>query len=148
MKKTLLIFVAILFAVTACEKSTYIDGTYKVSYDAPHYGYTAFIEFTLSGDEVSGVDFDYWNDAGDLRKSEDTEYAGNMFPVAGTSPDIYIPVLESQLEATVIVPELVDIDGVTGATGSTASANHLFGVALEAALSGEPSEQTVGYPEE
>ena len=148
MKKTLLILAALVFVVTACEKNTYVDGTYKVTYDAPHYGYTAFVEFTITGDVVSDADFDYWNDAGDLRKSEDTAYASNMFPVAGTSPDIYCPILEGQLEEAVIVPEFEEINGVTGATGSTAAANHLFGVGLEAALAGEPSEQLVTEPAE
>jgi len=148
MKKTLLILAAIVFGLTACEKSTYVDGTYKVSYDAPHYGYTAFVEFTVTKDVVSNVDFDYMNDTVDLRKSEDEPYAARMFPVAGTSPDIYIPVLEQQLEEAVIVPDFVEIDGVTGATGSAAAANYLFGVGLEAALSGEPSEQEVPEPAE
>lgn len=148
MKKTLLILVALIFVVTSCEKSTYIDGTYKVSYDAPHYGYTAFVEFTMTSDVVSDLDFDYINDAGDMMKSEDTAYANNMFPVAGTSPDIYLPILEDQLMEAVIVPEFEEIDGVSGATGSTAAANHLFSAALENALAGEPADEAIPEPAE
>lgn len=142
MKKTLLILAAIVFSLTACDKQTYEDGIYKVTFDqADTHGWTAFLEFNLTADELSDVDFDYL-DADGNRKSLDTAYANNMFPVAGTSPDLFCPELETRLQAATIVPEFEPVDAVSGATGSSEDANHLMEVGLEWALSGEPMTGT------
>ena len=148
MKKTLLIFAAIVFAVTACNKQTYVDGTYMVTYDQiDSHGWNAFVEFTLTEDMISDVDFDYLNADGD-RKSLDTAYNRRMLEIRGvTNPETYCPQIEAQIEATTIVPEYDTIDGVTGATGSSINANILMAAGLEAAMDGEPLEVIIPQPE-
>ena len=81
------------------------------------------------------MDFDYLDIDG-LRKSEDTAYASRMYPVAGTSPDLYCPQIESAIMNTTIIPDYVDIDVVTGATSSTGNANELMAAGLESAVEG------------
>ena len=147
MNKTLLILLATVFAVTACEKHTYVDGTYKAMYNAPSHDYTGFIEFTLTEDLISGLDFDYMNDTIDLRKSEDVPYKERMIAMGGTtSPDIFIPLLESALANATIVPEFNSVDAVSGATDSSENANFLMQTALDLAITGEINLVEVGYP--
>ncbi len=148
MKKTLLILVAIVFAVTACDKQTYVDGTYYATYsELDSHGWNAFVEFTLTEDVVSDVDFDYLDSAGN-RKSEDSAYNANMLAIRGiTNPAMYVPQIEASLANATIVPDFDSIDVVTGATSSTLNANVLFGAALEAAVDGEPASVTVPQEE-
>lgn len=149
MKKTLLILVAIVFAVTACEKNTYVDGTYSATYEElDSHGWNAFVEFKLTDDVISDVDFDYL-DADGNRKSLDTAYNANMLRIRGiTNPETYCPQIEAAIAATTIVPEYEAIDAVTGATGSTENANMLMEAALNAAIEGEPTDVTIPQPVE
>lgn len=138
MKKTLLIFAAFAFALTACDKSTYVDGDYTVTYDQEDsHGWTAFLEFTLLEDAISDVDFDYTATDDGRLKSTDTAYASRMLSFGGTTtPDEFIPALEAQIANATIVPDYVAIDGFTGATGSSGDADILLEAGLEAALEG------------
>jgi major membrane immunogen (membrane-anchored lipoprotein) len=140
MKKTLLILVAIVFAVTACDKQTYVDGDYSATFDElDSHGWNAFVEFTLTEDVISNVNFDYVNADGVL-KSTDSAYNARMLSIAGTNPATYVPLIESAITNTTIVPEYEAIDAVTGATGSSENANLLMEAALEAAIDGEPKD--------
>ena len=142
MKKTLLILVAMVFALTSCTKSTYMDGDYHATYDQlDSHGWNAFVSFTLTEDVVSDVDFDYLDSAGN-RKTLDAGYNERMLSIRGiTNPETYCPQIEAALAAATIVPEFDSIDVVTGATSSTKNANELFKAALEAAVDG--TEETV-----
>lgn len=136
MKKTLLFLAAAVFALTACNKQTYVDGTYMVTYDEiDSHGWNAFVEFTLTEDEISNVNFDYKDADGNL-KSMNAGYNTAMFDAVGTNPETYCPELEAQIEATTIDP-WTPIDGVTGATGSSENANTLMEAGLEAAMDGD-----------
>ncbi|MEX0986042.1 MAG: hypothetical protein WD052_01105 [Bacteroidales bacterium] len=149
MKKTLLIFVAIVFAVTACNKQTYVDGTYTVTFNEPSHSYTGFVTVTLAEDAITDVDFDYMNDTIDLRKSEDDAYKQRMLDRGmTTSPDEFIPLIEASLQAATIIPEFVPIDAVTGATSSSNDANYLMEIALDNAITGETTNDVVPYPVE
>lgn len=150
MKKTLLVLIAIVFTVTACEKQTYVDGTYTATFDEPHYGWTDYVSFTLTEDVISDVDFDAVNDAGDL-KSTDSAYNANMLAnTTGTptNPETYMPQIEAAISNTAIVPEYEPIDAISGATGSSENANLLMEAALNAAVDGEPTDVVISYPEE
>ncbi len=140
MKKTLLILVAIVFAVSACNKSTYVDGTYKAQYDEiDSHGWQAWVEFTLTEDVISDVDFDYY-DANMNRKSEDSAYNARMLSITGvTNPELYSPQIEALIANATIVPQFDSIDVVTGATHSCHDASALVKAALEAAVEGTPT---------
>jgi major membrane immunogen (membrane-anchored lipoprotein) len=147
MKKTLLILAAIVFAVTACDKQTYVDGTYKATYnEADSRGWNSVVEFTLTDDMISNVDFDDFDSNGN-RKSEDTAYNARMLDIGGvTNPEAYIPQIEAAIANATIVPSYEPIDAVTGATGSSNSANELMEAALNAAVDGEPTNVVVTRP--
>jgi major membrane immunogen (membrane-anchored lipoprotein) len=148
MKKTLLLLAAIVFAVTACNKSTYVDGTYSAEFDAPDSrGWQAFVQFTLTEDAISDVDFDYY-DANMNRKSEDTAYNSRMLSITGvTNPEMYSPAIEANIANATIVPAFDSIDIVTGATHSCHDANILVEAALESAADGGETEVTVVQPD-
>ncbi|SRR6056297_1814834 len=159
MKKTLLILVAVVFAVTACEKQTYVDGTYEATFDEPHFGWTEYLSFELVGDEISNVDFDAVNAEGDL-KSTDDAYNERMFTdsayvarmeeagKAPTKPETYMPQIEGALMNATIAPEFTPIDIVSGATSSSENANALMEAALDLAADGDGTEIVISYPEE
>ena len=149
MKKTLLILAAIVFAVTACEKQTYVDGNYSATFDEPHFGWTDYVSFTLTGDEISNIDFDALNAAGDL-KSTDTAYNANMWANSDpqNKPELFMPAIEAALANTAIAPEYEPIDAVTGATGSSENVNLLMEAALEIAAEGDVTEVVISYPAE
>ncbi|MEX0982370.1 MAG: hypothetical protein WD577_14920 [Bacteroidales bacterium] len=149
MKKTLLILAAMVFAITACDKQTYVDGNYSATYnELDGHGWNAFVEFTLTEDVISDVDFDYL-DADGNRKSEDSAYNANMLKIKGiTNPETYCPAIEAAIANTEIVPDYVFIDAVTGATGSSENANILMEAALEAAVEGQPTNVVIPQPVE
>jgi major membrane immunogen (membrane-anchored lipoprotein) len=149
MKKTLLILVAIVFAVTACDKNTYVDGNYSATYDEPSNGWNTVLEFTLTDDEISNVDYDDFNDDGD-RKSLDSAYNADMQKAVDTKPEVFIPVIESYIQNATIVPsyEPIDVDAISGATGFIEKANTLMEAALNAAANGESTEIVVPRPTE
>ncbi|MDF1572642.1 MAG: hypothetical protein P1P82_13615 [Bacteroidales bacterium] len=149
MKKTLLILAAIVFAVTACEKQTYVDGTYTATFDEPHYGWTDFLTVTLENDAVTEVDFDGVNDAGDL-KSTDSAYNANMWANSDpqNKPELFTPAIEAALSNATIIPEYEEIDAVTGATGASENANLLMEAILDIATEGDVSEVVISYPAE
>ena len=149
MKKTLLILVAIVFIVTACEKQTYVDGTYSATYNEPDSrGWNTVVEFTLTEDMISNVDYDEFDGEGN-RKTEDTDYNVRMLDMGGvTKPETYAPQIEAAIANTTIVPSYEPIDAITGATGSSNSANALMEAALDAAVEGEPTNIVVTRPSE
>jgi major membrane immunogen (membrane-anchored lipoprotein) len=151
MKKTLLILVAIVFAVTACDKQTYVDGKYKVQFDEASHGYTAFMEVTVTADELTDVVYDAINDAGDLLKSEDTAYVNRMLNMGYTAgPDVFLPAIADRVLNATILPDVdtSTIDTYTGATGATTDAKILLIEAMENALAGEPTEEDIPLPAE
>jgi major membrane immunogen (membrane-anchored lipoprotein) len=148
MKKTLLILVAIVFAVTACDKSTYVDGTYSAEFDAvDSNGWQAFVSFTLTEDVISDVDFDYY-DLDMNRKTEDADYNERMLSITGiTNPEMYAPMIEANIAAATITPEFESIDVVTGATHSSHDADLLVEAALDAARDGTTTDVTLVQPD-
>jgi major membrane immunogen (membrane-anchored lipoprotein) len=155
MKKSLLILAALVFAVTACDKNTYVDGNYSATFDeADSRGWNTVVEFTLTDDVVSNVDFDDFDQDGN-RKSEDEAYQDRMYNGAfvlvdgdtvRTNPETFTPVIESALSNATIVPEFEPIDAVAGATSSSGNANALMEAALNAAVDGDPTDVAIPRP--
>ena len=114
--------VAMVFAA-ACTNNTYVDGTYNMMFDElDSHGWQAFVEFTLTEDAISGVDFDYYDSAMN-RKSLDTAYQSRMEGIFGLGPVQFIPGIEAQIENATILPEFDSIDGYAGATHSSHDAS-------------------------
>lgn len=139
MKKIgLFLMVAAMIGLVSCkeeETTTYVDGTYKAEAAEAHYGWTVFMEASISGDVLTVVDFDYLDENGN-RKSETTQEDYNMTP----HPSVWCADIEGQLMAVDILA-YAGIDGVSGATGGSEDANALFELILDAALEGDETTQ-------
>jgi len=137
MKKiALFLMVAAMIGLVSCkEETTYTDGSYRAEAAEPHYGWTAFMEATISGDELTVVTFDYFDAEGNL-KTGTTQEDYNMTP----HPSVWCPEIEGQLMAVDIL-SYAGIDGVSGATGGSNDADALFGLILDAALEGDETTQ-------
>ncbi len=134
----ILLTCAILFGVSSCEEEVeyvYENGVYYAEDAEAHYGWKGFLEIEIKNDDLVTVDFDYFNDAGDL-KSETTDEEYPMDP----HPRIWLPQYEAALLASDILA-YADIDAVTGATGGGASINGLIALLIEAAKTGDTSTQ-------
>jgi major membrane immunogen (membrane-anchored lipoprotein) len=154
MKKTLLLLVAVVFAVTACDKATYVDGEYHATFsELDSHDWNAFVSFTLTEDVVTDVDFDYL-DADGNRKTEDAGYQVSMLAYAfvivdgdtiRTNPETYAPIIEANIALAEIDP-FAGIDAVSGATSSTENADILIEAILDAAVDGEETDIIVPQP--
>lgn len=128
--------VAAMIGLVSCkEDTTYVDGSYKAEAEDYHYGWKAFMEATIDGDDLTVVTFDYTDEDGNL-KTGTTQEDYNMTP----HPSIWCPEIESQFMSVDIL-SYAGIDGVTGATGGSSDADALFALILDAALDGDKTTQ-------
>lgn len=143
MKKIgLLMAMAMVVVLSSCDKKEEVEyifenGEYSAEAADFHYGWKAFMNAEITNDEVLSVTFDYKNETGEL-KTATTDEAYPMTP----HPRVWCPEIETQLLAVDIV-SLVEIDGVTGATGGSDDANDLFAAIVEAAKTGDTSLQVL-----
>ena len=137
MKKTgIILLMAAAIGLISCEKETmFEDGTYKAEEADYDHGWISFMEATISGDELTAVNWDARNADGDL-KSETTADTYPMDP----HPTVWIPQLIAQYMA-VDITNYEGVDGITGATGSSTVADELFQLILDAAKEGDTSTQ-------
>ena len=155
MKKLLLILVVVLFAVTACEKAMYVDGTYKATFaEFDDHGWNTFLELTITEDMVSDVDFDYLDSTGN-RKSTDAGYQTSMTSYSyaivdgdtvRVGPADYTPAINASIAGAVINPDFSGLDAFAGATHSVENADVLFEAILDAALTGDVMDISVPLP--
>lgn len=135
--KIFLITAILVHAVTGCNNYTYVDGEYTAIYDDFNAnGYKAFIDITLTDDVINEVNFDYLDSDNNLL-SNDQVYQESMYDSLNIGPLQFLSAIESQCANTSIIPALTPIDGISGATNSTADANRLFEAALSIAKEGE-----------
>ena len=135
--KIFLITAILVLAVTGCNNYTYVDGEYTAIYDDFNsFGYKAFIVISLTGDVINEVDFDYIDSDQNLL-SNDQAYQEIMYDSLNIGPAQFLIAIESQCANASIVPTLTPIDGISGATNSTADANRLFEAALNIAKEGD-----------
>lgn len=106
----------------------YADGTYRVEADKlDDKGWKPFLVLEIKDHTISAVNFDYANEA-DKLKSDDVEYQKSMEAVTGTYPAKY----EEELEKQLLDKQVISIiDGVSGATSSTANFKALVEYALD-----------------
>ncbi|MDA3851310.1 MAG: FMN-binding protein [Spirochaetaceae bacterium] len=91
-----------------------MNGTYSAEDEFGSHGWKATLSVTFEDEKIVAVDFQEVDEEGAI-KSESEEYATNMEPVSGTTP----AKAEEELEAQLLAAQSADIDGVTGATGSS-----------------------------
>lgn len=136
-KVILLAFVAALLFSCTKDEMTYEDGAYKAVEAEFVHGWKAYLNISIVEDALTTVEFDYLDEDGN-KKSETTAESYPMVP----HPSTWIPQYESTLISTEIV-EYAEIDAVTGATNAGTAINKLMNAALEAAKTGDTSEQVI-----
>ncbi len=147
MKKIALLMIAGLFvAFTSCKKDdekTYVyqDGTYKAEDAEFSHNYKAFLEAEIKADQLVSVNFDYVDSVGNFKSNTTAE----QYPM-DPHPSSWLPECESQLMSTSIVPDYIEIDGVSGATHGSESANIMMEAVLAAAKSGDHTVQIIPAP--
>lgn len=139
--RKILPFLLGLFLITACgddeENNTFENGDYEAQEAEFGHGWKGFLKITISDDELTAVDFDYFDESGNL-KSETTTENYPMDP----HPTVWLPEYEAKLMAVDIV-DFSAVDGVTGATSSGNAVNKLMEAVLNAAKEGDNSIQVV-----
>ncbi len=147
MKKILYIIAIVTIATSACNKNTYVDGTYTATFDEPKNGWNTILEFTLSEDVISELDYDDF-DNDENRKSLDSAYNAEMQNAGNPKPEFFFPLIEAAIMYTSILPdyEPIDVNALRGATEYFENANILMEAALNAALDGETNDVVVPRP--
>lgn len=124
--------------VTADAKAEYKDGTFEAeTKDADENGGKARVSVKIEGGKIASATYNEFTDKGDKRTDEG--YNKMMKEKAGTSPSEY----EVKIEEQVKEAQSSDIDGVSGATSSSAKAKSLFAAALENAKEGKAEKVMV-----
>ncbi|WP_024620809.1 FMN-binding protein [Metaclostridioides mangenotii] len=112
------------------------DGTYEAeTKDADDKGFKATATIVVKDGKISEAKYLEFSDKGD--KKDDEEYNKKMKEVSGTNPQEY----EVQIADQVVKAQSGEIDGVTGATGSTSKAKQLFAKAVENAGNGKTEKE-------
>ncbi|MDR7870862.1 MAG: FMN-binding protein [Tissierellaceae bacterium] len=123
-----LVLTLVLTMAVGCttDEAKYKDGTFKADGEMDERGWTPVVEVVVENGEIVSVDYDEYNEAGEL-KSEDDEYAESMKSVSGVSPaEAY-----KQLEDALVKRQDVDqVDAVSGATTSSEQFKELVKEAL------------------
>ena len=142
MKRLLSIILSLAFVLTLtvgatsfAAKKTYVDGTYKASYDfVDSHGWKPTITVTIKGDKITAAKFDYVNPAGKL-KTKDAAYNASMrkFSKTKTYPSLYCAQLGQSL---VVKQNPAKVDVVTGATSSSTNFKALATAAIAKAKKG------------
>lgn len=114
------------------------DGTYEVeTKDFDDNGGKARVSVKVEGGKIVEAKYNEFTEKGDKR--DDEGYNKMMEEKAGTSPSKY----EVELEKQVMNAQSAEIDGVTGATGSSTKAKTLFAKALENAAEGKTEKEVM-----
>lgn len=114
------------------------DGVYEAeTKDADDNGGKAVASIKVEGGKIVEAKYNEFNDEGNKRDSE--EYNKMMKEKSGTSPSEFEPEIEKQI----VDAQSAEIDGVTGATSSSAKAKTLFESALNNANEGKTEKELV-----
>lgn len=141
MKKLgIFIALAVLIGLVACEdddEMIYTNGTYKAELSDFSHGWKEFMEVTIKDDDATVVNYDAIDTTGLVLKSSLTVYP---MPDPPGLPSKWYPLLEAQFEAANI-KDYEEVDGITGATGTSTNAKAMFKLILDAAKDGDTSTQ-------
>ena len=117
-------------------QQTMKDGTYEVDTKDDKDG-GARASITVKDGKITEAKYNEFTKAGDKRADKD--YNKQMMDVAKTNPETF----EVEFEKQVVAAQKHEIDGVTGATSSTAQAKQLFQKAMENAEAGKTDKETI-----
>ncbi len=114
------------------------DGTYEVeTKDFDENGGKAKVSVKVEDGKIAEAKYNEFTEKGNKR--EDEGYNKMMTEKAGTSPSKY----EIEIEKQIMDAQSAEIDGVTGATGSSEKAKTLFAKALENAAAGKTEKEVM-----
>lgn len=114
------------------------DGTYEVeTKDFDDNGGKAKVVVTIKDGKITEAKYNEFTEKGDKR--EDEGYNEMMKEKSGTNPAEY----EVEIEKQVMDVQSAEIDGVTGATGSSTKAKTLFQKALDNAAEGKAEKELI-----
>jgi len=91
-----------------------MNDTYTAKDEEDDHGWTGQIAITYVDNKITAVDYQELN-ADEMKKVDDANYATMMSDKSGVTP----AEAKKQLEEQLIEKQSTDIDGVTGATGTT-----------------------------
>ncbi|MGL5414039.1 MAG: FMN-binding protein [Clostridium sp.] len=151
MKKKLLLAlctVAMTMSLVACggtaeEKpqepaaKTMQDGTYEVESKPDAEGKGAKASIVVKDGKIAEAKYNEFTKDGDKRNDE--KYNKMMMDKVKTSPEVF----EVEFEKQVVAAQNHEIDGVTGATGSVATAKELFKTAIDNSLEGNKEKEVI-----
>ena len=125
-------------ATDSNEEAKLQDGTYEAeTKEADDNGGKARAKIVVVDGKITEATYNEFNDDGDKRENE--EYNKMMKEQAGVSPSEY----EVKIEEQVIEAQSFEIDGVTGATSSSAKAKSLFEAVLKNAAEGKTEKALI-----
>lgn len=114
------------------------DGVYEAeTKEADEKGGKAIATIKVEGGKVVEVTYNEFNDDGNKRDNK--EYNEMMKEKSGTNPSEFEPEIEKQIKDA----QSAEIDGVSGATSSSAKAKQLFGAAFNNANEGKTEKELV-----
>ena len=114
------------------------DGVYEAeTKEADEQGGKAIATIKVEGGKVVEATYNEFNDNGNKRDNK--EYNEMMKEKAGTNPSEFEPQIEKQIEDA----QSAEIDGVSGATGSSSKAKQLFKAAFNNANKGKAEKELV-----
>lgn len=119
------------------QKPTITDGTYEAETKADEEGKGAKVVLTVKDGKITEAKYNEFTKDGEKRTDE--KYNKMMEDKVKTSPAKFEPEIEKQ----VVEKQSAEIDGVTGATSSTAQAKQLFEAALGNAKEGKTDKAVV-----
>lgn len=112
------------------------DGKYEVEANADEQGNKAVLVVEVKEGKIATVNYNEISEKGNKR--DDEEYNNIMKEKSGTNPAEFEPALEKQL----VEKQSAEIDGVTGATGSSSKFKAMATKALENAKAGKTEKET------
>lgn len=124
---------------TAKEETTGMkDGVYEAeTKSADENGGKARVSVKVESGKIVEASYNEFTEDGDKR--DNAEYNKMMKEKSGTNPSEYEPTIEKQI----VEAQSAEIDGVTGATHSSAKAKTLFGAALKNANEGKTEKEVI-----
>lgn len=118
----------------------YKDGTYHAIYDRMDVrNWKAFVDITVEEGKIKEVNYDYVNDAGELRSVQQGYIDGFKAANGFTPREGFDQLAEKLIE----VQDIEQVDAVSGATHSSRNFNALCAAALEKAVAGDDSDTIV-----
>lgn len=147
MKKVFALAIAVMMAAAmfvGCGDKGMKDGTYKATFKNASYGWTEYVELTVSGGKITAADFDAVNEAGD-RKSENEEYEKSMRDSgATTGPMEFYAEYEQKL---LDKQKVDDVDAIATASESLESLKTLVKALEKNMAKGDTTEVVVDNAE-